>query len=218
MFWGRLEYGGVSLLPGETALFSGNLIKRIFKMKEFLTLKDFLIEHKWRYILGICWLIAVDSLQLVTPKILGWFTDALNEGTIGRGDLWKYAGALILVAAGVGFFRYLWRVYISGTARKLEYELHNQIYNHLLTLSPRFFDNNRTGDLMARVTNDVEAVKSAMGMGVVMIVDSLFLTTLTLSIMIITIDARLTLVCLAPFPLMVVFVTLFGRQIHIRFL
>ena len=187
-------------------------------MKEFLTLKDFLIEHKWRYILGICWLIAVDSLQLVTPKILGWFTDALNEGTIGTGDLWKYAAALILVAAGVGLFRYLWRVYISGTARKLEYVLHRQIYNHLLTLSPRFFDNNRTGDLMARVTNDVEAVKMAMGMGVVMIVDSLFLTALTLSIMVITIDARLTLVCLSPFPLMVVFVTLFGRQIHIRFL
>ena len=121
------------------------------------------------------------------------------------------------MAAGVGFFRYLWRVYISGTARKLEYVLHRQIYNHLLTLSPRFFDNNRTGDLMARVTNDVEAVKMAMGMGVVMIVDSLFLTALTLSIMVITIDARLTLVCLSPFPLMVVFVTLFGRQIHIRF-
>lgn len=187
-------------------------------MREFLTLRDFFIRHKWRYLLGILWLIAVDSLQLVTPKILGWFTDALKEHTIGRGDLWKYAGAIILVAAGVGFFRYLWRVYISGTARKLEYELHKQIYDHLLTLSPSFFDNNRTGDLMARVTNDVEAVKDALGMGVVMFVDSFFLTIMTLSIMIITIDARLTLVCMAPFPVMAVFVTVFGRQIHLRFL
>jgi len=187
-------------------------------MKEFLSLKDFLLEHKWNYILGVFWLIAVDSLQLVTPKILGWFTDALKAGTIGRGDLWKYAGALILVAAGVGFFRYLWRIYISGTARKLEYELHKKLYNHLLTLSPGFFDKNRTGDLMARVTNDVEAVKEALGMGVVMLVDSVFLTALTLSIMIVTIDARLTLISLAPFPLMALFVTLFGRQIQVRFL
>ena len=187
-------------------------------MREFLTLREFLKEHKWRYILGICWLIAVDSLQLVTPKILGWFIDALKEGNLGRGDLWKYAGGLILVATGVGFFRYLWRVYISGTARKLEYELHKKIYNHLLSLSPGFFDKNRTGDLMARVTNDVEAVKEALGMGVVMLVDSVFLTGLTLSVMVLTIDARLTLISLAPFPLMAVFVSLFGRQIHLRFL
>lgn len=71
---------------------------------------------------------------------------------------------------------------------------------------------------MARVTNDVEAVKEAMGMGIVMLVDSIFLTALTLSIMILTIDARLTLVALAPFPVMAIFVTLFGRQIHLRFL
>ena len=187
-------------------------------MREFFTLKEFLKEHKWRYILGVCWLIAVDSLQLVTPKILGWFTDALKEGTIGIGDLWKYAFAIIVVAMGVGFFRYLWRVYISGTARKLEYYLHKRIYNHLLTLSPGFFDKQKTGDLMARVTNDVEAVKNALGMGVVMLVDSLFLTALTLSIMILTIDARLTLICLAPFPLMALFVFVFGRQIHVRFL
>lgn len=187
-------------------------------MREYLTLKDFMFQHKWRYILGILWLICVDSLQLVTPKILGWFTDALQQRTIGTGDVWKYASGIILVALGVAFFRYLWRVYISGTARKLEYELHKDIYNHLLTLSPGFFDNNRTGDLMARVTNDVEAVKDAMGMGVVMMVDSLFLTTLTLSIMMTTIDARLTLVSLAPFPVMALFVTLLGKQIHVRFL
>lgn len=187
-------------------------------MREFLNLKDFLIEHRWRYILGVFWLIAVDSLQLLTPKILGWFTDELQQGTLGSGDLWKYAAAVILIAVGVGFFRYLWRVYIAGTARKLEYYLHKRIYNHLLTLSPGYFDNNRTGDLMARVTNDVEAVKNAFGMGVVMLVDSLFLTTLTLTIMIATIDAGLTLVSLAPFPLMALFVAVLGRQIHLRFL
>lgn len=187
-------------------------------MRNFFTLKEFLKEHKWRYILGIIWVIAVDSLQLVTPKILGWLTDALKDGTIGIRDLWKYAMAVIVVAAGVGFFRYLWRVYISGTARKLEYYLHKRIYNHLLTLSPSFFDNHKTGDLMARVTNDVEAIKDAFGMGVVMFIDSIFLTTLTLAIMVLTIDARLTLVSLAPFPVMIIFVTIFGRQIHVRFL
>jgi len=186
-------------------------------MKQFRTLKEFFIRYKWRYGLGLLWLLAVDLLQLAVPRILGNFTDAYQQGRLHQGNLWKYTAAVIAIAAAIAVSRYLWRMYINGTSRLLEYWLRNKLFAHLLLLSPRFYDEHKTGDLMAHLTNDINAVKMAFGIGLVMITDALVLTFTTTGIMAGTIHPTLTAIALLPLPLMVVVVTRFGRVIHHRF-
>ncbi|KKM11726.1 multidrug ABC transporter ATPase [Clostridiales bacterium PH28_bin88] len=186
-------------------------------MKQFRTLKEFFIRYKWRYGLGLLWLLAVDLLQLAVPRILGNFTDAYQQGRLHQGNLWKYTATVIAIAAAIAVSRYLWRMYINGTSRLLEYWLRNKLFAHLLLLSPRFYDEHKTGDLMAHLTNDINAVKIAFGIGLVMITDALVLTFTTTGIMAGTIHPTLTAIALLPLPLMVVVVTRFGRVIHHRF-
>ena len=102
----------------------------------------------------------------------------------------------LLIAA----FRYLWRIFVMGNARRLEYSLRRMLFGHLQDLSPEFFTSHKTGDLMAHATNDIRAVRMALGNGIVMTVDAVFLTTAILIMMVRTISWKLTLwlFCLCP--------------------
>ncbi|MHB1128299.1 MAG: ABC transporter ATP-binding protein [Bacillota bacterium] len=186
-------------------------------MRQFFTLKDFFLKHKWRYLAGVIWLLLTDLFQLVTPRILGNIADDFQQGALTRPSLLRYAGLVVLLAVGIAFFRYLWRIYISGTSRYLEYDLRNRLFRHLESLSPSFFDQHKTGDLMAHATNDINAVRMAIGPGIIMFVDAIVLSAATLTIMYRSSDHRLMVLALLPLPLMVLTVTSFGRVIHNRF-
>lgn len=186
-------------------------------MKEFFTLKDFFKENKWAYILGVIWLLSTDLLQMITPRLLGQFTDTVQSQGATPGLIWRYAGLVVLVAAGVALFRFLWRIYILGTSRRLEYYVRDKLYKHLQTLSPSFYDHRKTGDLMAHATNDINAVRASMGVGIVMLVDSVFLTAMAVILMLTTIDWKLTLVALIPLPLLALVALALGRLINVRF-
>ena len=179
--------------------------------------KGFFLRYKKRYLLGIVWLALVDILQLIIPQILRDFTDNIQAGLVGSPELIRYAGLIVLVAGGTAFFRFLWRLYINGTARRLERNLRNDLYQHFQRLSPNYFQQQKTGDLMAHATNDINAIRRATGPGVVMLADAILLTIATISILIFTINIRLTLIALIPLPFITLISLKFGQIIHKKF-
>ncbi|MBS4535209.1 ABC transporter ATP-binding protein [Clostridium sp. D2Q-14] len=186
-------------------------------MGHFKTLKKFFIEHKKNYFLGVMWLIIVDILQLIIPQILRTVTDLLESNSLSTDDLLKYAFLIILTGIGIGSGRYFWRIHIQGTARKLEYYLRNKLFSHLQSLSTSYFNVHKTGDLMAHATNDINAVRMALGMGIVMITDAIFITLAALFMMIKTTNLILTILAMFPLPFLAYTVQRLGKVIHKRF-
>lgn len=181
-------------------------------------LDDFFLKYRYRYVIGVLFFIAVDALQLVVPRLLGNMTDAFGEGVLTVGGLLRYIFLIVGVALLVAIGRYFWRIYIFGTARLLDYNLRNKFFAHLETLSADFFNQHKTGELMAHATNDIHAVRHAFGQGIALMVDAVFLNVATVSIMLFTIDTRLVLLGLLPLPFVALVVTGFSRVIHSRFL
>ena len=181
------------------------------------TYLSFFKKYKGRYILGVIWLILVDGLQLIIPKLLGNITDKIKYDLLDTTGLIKYAGLIILLALGTAIFRFLWRYFIFGTGRLIEKNIREDFYNKLQSLSTRYFNDHKTGDLMAHATNDINAVRMAMGPGIVMIADAVFLTTATIGILIFTIDIRLTLLALIPLPFLSLMAVKFGKIIHSKY-
>jgi ATP-binding cassette subfamily B multidrug efflux pump len=183
----------------------------------FIRLREFLAANRRYYILGILSLLIVNTAQLFIPKMLGSLTDMVAEGSIGTRELLYFIGAFIGLSIFIAIFRYFWRIYVMGNARKLEYTLRNMLFQHLQSLSTEFFNRHKTGELMAHATNDIHAVRMALGPGIVNSVDALFLTTVIIIMMAKTINWRLTIIALLPLPFMVGVVVGFGRIIHGRF-
>jgi len=186
-------------------------------MRVLWTLREFLWKFRWRYAVGIAAIVITDLCQLWIPGILGRFTDEVKDGAIGSGALWTAIGSLLLASVGIFIFRYLWRVMIFGAARTLEYEMRNRLFAHYQKMSASWYNNQKTGNLMAHATNDLQALRFSFGGGVVTAFDTLVLVTLTVVMMVATVDWRLTLVGLFPLPLMAFVATRFGTQIHDRF-
>jgi ATP-binding cassette subfamily B multidrug efflux pump len=152
-----------------------DLYREASAMGNFRTLKDYFVRHRWRLIVGLATLLVVDALQLIIPQVIRWAIDDLTRGGIVRADLIKYGLLITAIALLIGFFRYFWRLLILGTARRIEEALRNRLFSHLQTLSLGFFQEMKTGDLMAHATNDIDAVRMAVGMGLVAITDALLL-------------------------------------------
>lgn len=187
------------------------------RMKEFKTILPFLWKNRWKYLWGILWIILVDALQMVIPKVMGRFIDGLKEGTVGVKEMLLFSLAILLIALLIFTFRYLWRVFIFGTARTLEYELRNRLFAHYQTMSTRWFSYHKVGDLMAHATNDIQAVRLSFGSGIVMTLDTLVMTLFSLAMMAATINWTLTLLAFLPLPLLALTTSRFGKVIHRRF-
>ncbi len=187
-------------------------------MKEFYTLKGFFLEHKQRYYWGIAWLLVTDSLQLVTPRLLGLFTDSLLAPQPDIFLLRTYIAVILAVALGIASGRYLWRIYVIGASRLLEKYLRDKLFLHLQHLSPRFFLQHRTGELMAHLTNDITAVRTSLGLSIVLIIDAIFLTVVAFLFMLFTVDIRLTLLALIPMPFLALASQRLGLKVYAHFL
>ena len=185
-------------------------------MKTFGRLKEFFLKNKWSYIVGLFWLLLVDAVQLLVPKILGNLTDDFQNNILSTEGILKYAIYIVLTGAIIGLGRYFWRIYIIGNSRKLEYHLRKELFDHLLTLSPNYFNTHRTGDLMSHATNDINAVRQAMGFGIILMVDSIFLIILSLFMMIRTTSLKLTIIAIFNLPIIVFLTRRFGSVIYQR--
>lgn len=186
-------------------------------MKKIKALFKYTYKYRYRYFIGIIFLIIVDILQLVPPKLIGYITDSISNGTATTNYLIKYILYIVAIAVLMAVGRYVWRMYIIGTSRHVEYDVRNMYFKHLQKLSANFYNNNKTGDLMALATNDLNAVRMALGPGIMMMTDSLTLTITTIIIMM-TINVKLTLLSLIPLPFITFTALKFGKTIHKRFL
>ena len=117
---------------------------------------------------------------------------------------------------GIGTLRYVWRTFLLGAARRIEKALRDRLFTHLQTLSGPYFSHTKVGDLMAHATNDIDAVRMAISIGVVFLVDTIILGVLTILFMV-YIHPKLTLLAILPMPLITLMTLLFSGTIHHRF-
>jgi len=185
-------------------------------MKAFKTLKDDFVKNRWRILVGLLALLIVDVLQLFIPRIIKYAIDDLTTGVISPTVLLIYGVEVLIIALGIGGFRYVWRYFLLGAARRVERALRDRFFLHLQTLSPSYFSRTKIGDLMAHATNDIEAVRMSMALGLVFLVDTIILGVLTIFFMI-YIHPLLTLYAVLPMPLITLITLLFSRVIHQRF-
>jgi len=163
-------------------------------------------------ILGILSLIATDLAGMSIPWLIKKGIDAsIDRGAPSRSPL--HYSALILGAAAVqGFFRYCWRINIHGFSRRSEADMRDRVFAHLQKLPLSYFQHTKTGDLMSRLTNDIQAVRELMGFGSLAIVDSLVVMVFSVTLMI-TINPWLTLWSMLAMPMITVVVRFFARHI-----
>lgn len=180
------------------------------------TVLSYFSLYKRYILLGIVALLLVDGIQLVPPQIVRRVVDRMTTGTIAVSDLVVFALTILSLAVSMAVCRFFWRFLIIGASERIAEHIRNKLFTHLLSLSQRFFDRNKTGDLMAHLTNDTQAVKMACGISTVLLIDGVLLSTAALILML-TINVRLTLYALLPLPILTLIVTKFGGLIHQRF-
>ena len=112
-------------------------------MKAYEIIKDFIKENRYKYLLGIISVLCVDILQLIFPKVMGYITDDLQQGNITYRSLVIYIVIVLAIYIGITIFRYLFRIYILGCEKRIEYELHKKLFKHMLTLSTNFYNKNK---------------------------------------------------------------------------
>jgi ATP-binding cassette subfamily B protein len=175
--------------------------------------------YLWRYrrgwALGLGALIAKDLCGVAIPLVMKRAIDALTAGSALSVLFWL-AGAMLALSAVKGFFQYWMRVILVGISRDVEYDLRNDLFARLIGLSYDFYGKFRTGDIMARATNDLNAVRMMIGPGVMYTLETGLTFVLALAVMLST-DWRLTLLALLPAPLISLAVAFFGHRIHLRF-
>lgn len=180
------------------------------------SLVHFLLRYKWRYVLGVTALIITDCLSLVMPTIIGRFFEVAQGGTLTRALIYQYVAIILGVALLIGLLRFAWRLYVFGAARYVEADLRTTFFAHLEKLSPSFYHRNKTGDLMAMATNDLQAVRGIAGEGVLMGTDAIVMTLVTLAIMIWTVGWKLSLLAVLPLPILAIASTYMSRAIFTR--
>ena len=175
----------------------------------------YLAKYRRRIALGTGALVMKDVAGAGVPLLVKWAIDALTAGAPLARVAWLAASvaALSLVK---GVFMYWMRVILVGVSRDVEYDMRNDLFAHLVRLDAGFFHRYRTGDLMARATNDLNAVRMMMGPAVMYLAETSLTLVLALGVML-AVDWRLTLWALAPAPLISLAVMFFGRRIHDRF-
>lgn len=185
-------------------------------LKDFKPLKTYFIENRIALIIGLTSLLFVDTLQLFIPRIIKKAIDSLTIGQASSVLLIKYALLIVGMAITMAIFRYIWRYFVFGHSRRVEKALRNRIYKHLQTLSISFYWRTKTGDLMARAVNDIDAVRMASGMGLVALTDGFVLGLATIGFML-YINIKLTLISLIPTPFIFYFTLIITRKMGREF-
>src|SRR5580765_6530084 len=178
-------------------------------------LLPYFARHRRTLAIGAGCILATTAIQLSSPWVLRYAVDDLYLG-VTRGKLAYYAVVLFLISAAGGIFRFSMRRVIIGVSREMEYDLRNDFFGHLERMPPEYFRQRRTGDLMSRATNDLNAVRMMAGPSVMYATQTLLVFVVAIILML-SIDARLTLIGLLPLPLVSISVKLFGSAIHRRF-
>ncbi|HWP99601.1 MAG TPA: ABC transporter ATP-binding protein [Vicinamibacterales bacterium] len=178
-------------------------------------LLPYVLRYRRRFLVGLACVGVTTAIALVSPWILKYAIDDLHRG-VTRGKLALYAALILGVALVGGLFRFLMRRILVGLSREIEYDLRNAFFARLEQLPAAYFQERRTGDLMSRATNDLNAVRMMVGPAVMYSANTAIVFVVAIVLMA-SIDLRLTLLALAPLPLVSLSVKVFGDVIHRRF-
>ena len=186
-------------------------------MRLFSQLSWYFLREWRRYAGAVCLLIIIALLQLIPPHLVGVIVDGVTQQRLSAGQIMMWIGVMLLTAVIVYLLRYVWRVLLFGASYQLAVELREDFYRQLSRQHPAFYLRHRTGDLIARATNDVDRVVFAAGEGVLTLVDSLVMGLVVLAVMSTQISWQLTLLALIPMPFMALAIQRDGSRLHQRF-
>jgi ATP-binding cassette subfamily B protein len=178
---------------------------------------DFLKQYWFRYILGIAFLFLSAYVQAYNPKLLGIIIDLLDSKAIDRQSVFYHLKLLMLVALLSFATRYIWRYFIVGNARNMECYLRQRLFKHFQSLPMQFYNNRKTGDLMAYAINDVSAVRMAFGPALAMTINGICLSAISIISMIRSVNFSLTILALLPIPVIVIAMFKIGGLVQLRF-
>jgi ATP-binding cassette, subfamily B, multidrug efflux pump len=178
-------------------------------------LLPYLLRYRGRFTAGLACVVVTTSVSLVSPWVLKHAVDDLSRG-VTRGKLLVYAWILLGIAVTGATFRFLMRRVIIGASRGIEYDLRNDFFARLQLYPLPYFQARRTGDLMSRATNDLNAVRMTVGPAIMYSANTIILFVVAIAMML-SIDWQLTLVALIPLPFVSIAVRYFGTAIHRRF-
>jgi len=175
-------------------------------------LLSYLRQHPGRLAAGFVCIVLTNFFLLATPRVMGYAVDRLNE-SVTREKLATYGAIIIGLAICEGIFRFFMRRLIIGVSRDVEYAIRNDLFKHLETLPMSFYQKNKTGDLMSRVTNDLSNVRMLVGPGIMYTANTIIVATFAVLLML-RINWELTLLALLPAPAVSFSVRHFGKKIH----
>ncbi|MFH0811257.1 MAG: ABC transporter ATP-binding protein [Pseudomonadota bacterium] len=186
-------------------------------MKVFRTIIPYVRENIWILIVGLTALLTVDVLQLLIPQVIKRAVDTLVQEEV-KGSLLLICGVQVIgISVAIGIFRFFWRYCIFGTAHQIETNLRLRLFTHLQTLPLSFFKQVFTGDIMAHATNDMIAIRMALGMALVAMVDGVILSVMAIGFMV-HINVVLTFYALIPAPFIILATNRFSKVVHEQFL
>jgi ATP-binding cassette subfamily B multidrug efflux pump len=183
--------------------------------KRLRPLLPYLSRYRWSFIAGAVCVLLTNGIWILFPLVIGHAADDLREGVTSR-KLLAYAGYLLAIAITKGIFQFLTRWVVIGISRDIEFDLRNALFERLESLSYSYYQRHRTGDIMARATNDLNAVRMLLGPAIMYSANTLVYTAGALSFMI-AISPKLTFYTFLPLPIASIVIQYFGRQIHDRF-
>ena len=182
-------------------------------LKVYNTLKVYLKGETLPFLIGLAAILLVDYLQILIPKLIRSIIDGLYMSSATQHGLLKLAGLIMLISLGIVVMRFLWRYLLIGISRRAELRMRRALFKKLLTLEPEWFAKTKIGELMAISTNDMDAVRMMMGMGVVAAIDTIVLQLMVITSMLI-LNAKLTLYIFLPLLTLVFIVSYLGRIVH----
>jgi ATP-binding cassette subfamily B protein len=185
-------------------------------LRDMAPLFVYMRRYRWGYLWGTLSCVATNIVAVQFPRVLGMAVDALQKGTATRALILVFAGLLVAISLAKGIFLYSQRWIMIGISREIEFDLRNDLFRTLERQDSDFYQRYRTGDIMARMTNDLNAVRMLLGPALMYSANTIFLTVFAVFFLL-RISPWLTLVALAPMPIASILVQYFGSRIHDRF-
>ena len=183
--------------------------------KSLRPLFPYLKKYRRSYLIGTLCVFLNNGIWILFPQVIRHAVDDLHLGVTQR-KLLIYALLLLAVAGAKGIFQFLTRWIVIGVSREIEFDLRNDLFQHLETLSYSFYQRTRTGDIMARATNDLNAVRMLLGPAIMYSANTVVFTAGALAFML-SISPKLTMYAFLPLPIVSITIQYFGRRIHERF-
>lgn len=184
------------------------------RFKLFLVVLKYTKNHIPYYLLGFAALLIIDYIEVLVPVQTAAVIDIIKTMPPSIEGIYPYLLRIFIFITVITIFRFVWRYTIFGTSRRIETELREKLYSHLSGLSNEFYTANKTGDLMAYFTNDLNAVRMTVGPGFLMVSDFIIITIFVLTRMILTTNFTLTLIACIPLPLIAFLSLVMTRKMH----